>query len=484
MHRHWLFVLSAVCAGLTGPATADPGITGQASTFTSWFGVEERCVRITPMPGATYSDADIAGETALCALDLYNTNIAICPKIWSTSPSVVLYDLIGSRLQDDRRKFQEDICSGGKAARYVASAELARLKFTMNQRGTSAAYAASPILYYHLSRYLGLGVEVAPAVWRSMDKQVLLGEVALGGALFTNTSSSTQKIHKAWQTIVDAIRDPASYDREGTYGSSADLLLDDGLSAYGTLLNATGSGFGAEVNGVDEDTPNDIARMRQFIRTPGYIALMIDAPLDEAIRIGMERAYPPVAETMPDGLSGVQVAYWARDLAETTLLDYILSQKDRPGNIDRRAYLAWGADGAVRWALADGAVPGDGTVPEHALPIGRLVLNDNDAAAKLEYQNDALQSGMIARLRHFDPATYGRLQALAADVAAEGPAWDWLTDSAGITWNEAAKIRQNIIFAAETLAQSCELGLLRFDLDPDAYLLGIAARVPEVVCRP
>lgn len=476
-----LSILGCICSL---PATAGSNVTGTVTEFTSWFGVNEQCVRITPMPSAAYSEIDIAGEETLCAMDLYNMNIGLCPKIWSTSPSIVLYDLVGSKLENDRRKFQEDICAGGKAARYVASAELARLKFTMNQSGASAAYAPAPTLYYHLSRYLGTSVEVAPAVWRSIDQQVLLGEVALGGALFTEGSSRTKKIHVAWQTIVDTIRDPESYNQEGAYGTYEDLLLADGLHAYGTLLNATGSGFDEEVNGLEDDGLGDVAEMRHFIRTPGYIALMVDAPLPEAITAGVERANPPVSETRPEGLSDVEVAYWARELAETTLLDAILSQKDRPGNIDRREYFAWTAGGAVRWAEAATHQPGDDTVPEDAISIHRLVLNDNDAAVRVEYQNDALMSGMLARLRHFDAGTYDRLQMLASDLRGEGPVWNWLRDSTGISWHEADRIVQNTLIAAETLAQSCEVGLLRFDLHPDEFFLTGKAQQKEVVCRP
>ena len=180
----------------------------------------------------------------------------------------------------------------------------------MNNPGTSAAYAPAPILYYHLSRYLGTEVHVAPAVWRSIDAQVLLGEVAVDGAIFTE-GTRTSKIHAAWQTIVDTIRDPESYAKPGSYGTSADLLVGDGVLAYGTLLNASGSGFDEEVNGIEIDSDTNIGAMRYFLQTPGLIALQIDAPIAEAIDVGIARALPPVSETMPDGLSPKQVAFWA-----------------------------------------------------------------------------------------------------------------------------------------------------------------------------
>lgn len=464
------------------PGIASENITGEATDFSSWFGVSEQCVRITPMPGAVFSEEDIAGEKALCGLDLYNMNIALCPKIWSTSPSIVLYDLAGSKLEDKRKKFQEDICPGGKAAKYAATAELARLKFTMNNPGTSAAYAPAPILYYNLSRYLATDVHVAPAVWRSIDAQVLLGEVATDGAIFTE-GTRTSKIHAAWQTIVDTLRDPESYAKPGSFGTSADLLMADSTRAYGTLLNATGSGFDEEVSGIEVDSDTSVGKMRYYLQTPGFIALQIDAPLADAIEAGTARAVPPVSESMPDGLSAQQVAFWARELSETAVLDFILSQQDRPGNIDKQDYYYWIAGDRVEHVAGEDHEPGDGTVPADALLIQRAVLNDNDAAVRVEYFNDALLAGLLARLRHFDAGVYLRLQQLAKDIREEGPVWSWLKTSPGISWDESEMIGRNAIAAAETLAQSCELGLLRFDLDPEAFFLKSEMQAEPVPCR-
>lgn len=467
---------------------AGENITGEATEFLSWRGVTEQCVRITPIPGAIFLEEDIAEEKALCELDFDDVNIAICPKIWSTSPSVVLYDLAGSRLENERRKFQEDICPGGKTAKYVATSELARLKFTMNNPGTSAAYAPAPILYYHLSRYLDTEVHVAPAVWRSFDAQVLLGEVAVDGALLTEGSNKLSMIHAAWQTIVDTIGDPESYVKPGSYGTSADLLIADGTLAYGTLLNATGSGFDEEVSGIEIgsdtiDSDTNVSGMRYFMQTPGFIALQIDAPLAEAIEVGIARAVPPVSETMPEGLSAAQVAFWARELSETAVLDFILSQRDRPGNIDKKDFYYWIAGDQVEHVATKGHTPGDGIVPDNALLIQRAVLNDNDAAGRVEYYNDAWIAGILPRLRHFDAGVYQKLQGLAADIRAEGPAWNWLKTSAGISWEESKKIGQNAVAAAETLAQTCEVGLLRFDLDPEAFVLNGETQEELVPCR-
>lgn len=479
-----LVALSIALCCAAPQARATDRIEGIATSFTSYNGVAERCVRIAPLPGATYSEADLAQEAALCALDLYDPAIALCPKIWSTSPSVVLYDLIGSKFEGEREDFQKDVCEGAKVAKYVATAELARLKFTMNRIDTSAAQSTAPLVYYHLSRFLGTRVQVAPAVWRSIDARVLRDEVAQGGADLTAGTLHLAKIHAAWTALAAAIDDPASYGRDGGYGTAEDLLTGDGALVYGTLLNATGSGFDAEVNGQDPDPWDAAERMRLFRLTPGFIALDTDAPLANAVAAGIAGAVPPVDETMPKGLPPVQVAVWAQELAETVLMDFILAQQDRPGNIDKTPRYHWVQDGQARSLPAAGHSPGDGTVPADALRLMHLVLNDNDAATRYEYDNGMMMYQVLQGLRHFDGALYLRLQALAQDMRAGGLVRQWLDNAPGLRLSQSGLIAENIIAAAEILATSCAAGLLRFDLDADAFLVTGSAPAAEVPCRP
>ena len=71
-------------------ATAAP-IDGEIVTFQSPNGITEECIRIAPMPGAHYSKKDKEAESKFCGLDLYR--LALCPKLWSTSPGTILYEI-------------------------------------------------------------------------------------------------------------------------------------------------------------------------------------------------------------------------------------------------------------------------------------------------------------------------------------------------------------------------------------------------------
>ena len=76
-----------VAAQQTSPAPAPPERTrGDARRFESPSGVREACIALTRMPGAVYSVEDREAEERLCALDLHDDSVALCPKLRSPFP--------------------------------------------------------------------------------------------------------------------------------------------------------------------------------------------------------------------------------------------------------------------------------------------------------------------------------------------------------------------------------------------------------------
>jgi hypothetical protein len=158
------------------------------------------------------------------------------------------------------------------------------------------------------------------------------------------------------------------------------------------------------------------------------------------------------------------------DLTGIVLLDYILSQQDRVGNIDFVPVWVWTEGGGIRTAPA--AKHGDDAAPAPgALRIKRTHLNDNDAGGRVEYANFAKSTGMLEGLRRFPPATYARLMELRADLDAEGPLHAYLRDSFGLSEAQFAQLVNNTRLAADLLAAACEAGSLALDLDAEAFLI-------------
>ena len=134
--------------------------------FTSPNSLTEQCRILPPMPGVTLSKSDQAKEKELCGIDFYGGAVALCPKTWSTSAAVMVYDIKGSGLAPQAYESQ-------RCATREGHERLAKFKMTMNQRNTSGTMSNSALMYYVLSRYLDTLVEVPVAVYRTIDKEVL-----------------------------------------------------------------------------------------------------------------------------------------------------------------------------------------------------------------------------------------------------------------------------------------------------------------------
>ena len=470
---------AATALTLALPASASDLILGEAVTFQSPTGVTERCVRIAPMPGAVYSDKDRKAEAAYCAIDFYAPAVALCPKTWSTSPGMVVYDISEGPYANDRKGFEANACVEGKGASDLAADDLAKFKPTMNAKGTSGTFSASPLLYYHLSRFFQADIGVPPAVWRSRDRQMHLSEVARPGLAISGHSHSSGMNHNGWQMLVASDQDP------GAYTPTTDLYTSDGAALYGVLLSSPGSRYTSEVNGTRASGWGK-GQNEDFQNTAPFLALRSDKPVAEAIKAGIAGALkdPQIRRDMGDDVDARQVAFWMADLANIVLLDFIFSQQDRVGNIDYVPYWLWIEDGKIKDRKANTHGPETEPVPEGAVRIKRTHLNDNDAGGRVEYANFSKSTQMLEKLRHFPATTYAKLVALNADLQAEGPLFAYLRDAFGISDRQLQQIVANTALATQILSDTCKRGELAFDLDAEAYFLTGTVTPATVGCGP
>lgn len=468
--------LSAVIATLlVSPALADDTVQGEETLYTSPNGVTERCVRIAPMPGAVYTDEDLKAEAEFCSIDFYVNTVALCPKTWSTSPGMIVHDISAGPYIGDRRAFETRACPEGKDAKGLGAGELAKFKPTMNARGTSGTFSTSPLLYYHLSRFLGADIGVPPAVWRSMDRNIHLSDVARPGVAISGHSHSSDMNRTGWQVLVEADTVPTSYT------ATDDLFTEDLSALYGVMLRSKGNRYNTELNGTRASGWGE-GQNYDFQGTAPFLALRSQKLLTEAVAEGVAEALkdPQIWRDMGDDVDPRQIVSWMTDLSNLVLLDFILSQQDRVGNIDYVEHWYWIENGTLKSRKA--VAHGDETapLPEGAVKLKRTHLNDNDAGARVEYSNFAKSTGMLDDLHHFSARTWRQLLALEADLKVEGPLHDYLKSSFGLSDRQFAQLVKNSLPAAATLRMQCQAGVIQFDLDPEAFILtGIAT--PETV---
>ena len=455
------------------PAAGSANVAGETFTFKSPGGVEERCVVLARMPGAAYRDADLREEKAFCAIDLHGRSHAMCPKLFSTSPGTLVYDVSSGPYGGNAAGFERDICARGHAVAKEAVDEPISFKMSVNTPETSATFANASLIYYHFARYFDTTVHVPPAVLRSVDRLAHLARVAGPGEALSAGRPGLKQNHAAWQALARAERDPKSY-------SPADeLFTADRRAVYGVLLHPRGRRYGEEINGSRQSGWGD-GQSRDFQQTAPFVALAADAPLAEAMREGLARGY--MSSAVPAGARTEQMAFWMQEITEITLLDFIFSQQDRIGNIDYLPYWYWLEGSELRRAPATGSHPPEEVARFAPKLIKRTELSDNDAGVRPTYLNYTQRTGMLERLRHYAAGTYRRLIALDRDFGERGPLHEYVRSTFGLTDAEFARVVGNTRHAAAILRDSCRAGRLRFDLEPEALLLAGSVAARQVDC--
>lgn len=425
------------------------------------------CEPLSPL--APLSAADEASERAFCAIAFDSDNIALCPKTWSTSPAALVYDLAGSGWDGRAQAFEAEVCARGGSAREAASRELAFFKNSLNGRKTSGTFAPASLLYYHLSRYLNTRVQVPVAVPVSFPAADYRQRIVAHGLRYSD-SKRTRMLHEGWLEMDAALAAPADYHH------SRELFIADASRLWGVLLMEEGRRYGPELNGTRASGWGE-GQNRDFQRSAPFIALRSDQPLAAAINTGIAEARKDaaMAKALAADVAPSQVAWWMHELTEIVLLDFILGQQDRIGNIDYLTRAVWLEEGALQQTA--------GAAPAGAITLKVSVLNDNDAGVRSGYANFAARTDMLAGWHHMDPALYQRLQALAQDFAAEGPLAQAVRGNYRLSASEAERVLKQAQAAAASLQQRCEAGALRFDLSVANVLAPDAATAEAVPCR-
>jgi hypothetical protein len=443
---------------LPGIAWATDRVAGDRHAFRSPGGVTETCVALAKMPGGVYSAEDQAQERALCDLDIYDGRVAVCPKLKSTSPGTFVYELTRGPFAKDQAGFEAKVCPRGDIVVPEADGPPAGFKVTMNAKGTSGTFATASLLYYHFARYLDASIQVPVSVYRSIDRKVHEQRVTRRGLELSAGKKSLAMNHAAWQALDAAEQDPK------TYPEADELFTADRTRIYGVLQHVQGKRYGPEVNGTRKSGWGE-GQSRDFQETAPFLALRSEKPLEEAIAEGLSKAQhdPALKKAMAGGVSKEQMAYWMRDLTEITLLDYIFSQQDRVGNIDYVPYWHWAEHGELKRQRAEGTSPPASIAGGKPLLIKRTWLNDNDAGGKRKYANFTKKTGMLDKVRHYNPETYRRLVALDKDFQGNGKLYAYVRDTFGLTDDQLGQVVTNTHQAADILRGSCQAGKLRFD---------------------
>lgn len=427
-------ILSLVACAFALPIAAHATITPsyERGDALVWLEVPnnkpEVCVIPKHLPTGKYGKKDRQHEENLCAMDV-GVSVAACAKDNSTNPGVDFFEAPEGVSLAQLTKMDCNHKDAMKEAKYKLS--------------TSCSYTPAILGYYHMSRALGDIGNVPPAVLRTMN---LERHLAIGGRALS-TIKSDQLIYKTWSGLISSLR-------AGKNAKNADLLFtDDYDQSYGALSkNPKKEEFYKEFFNGGTD------RVATF-KASNKIYAALSNP-----RLSVGRDW--------NG-NNVQAMVQLRDMADMILMDTILGQQDRFGNIHyiEKYYYTGQKDG--RFDVGSDKDKKD--VPAEALAgavkVKEMVLKDNDCGVAKE--NRIKNGGLLDRVSHLNPRTYKHLLALTRTI--DEPDTKRLF-TRGMVFTEAdfAKVSGNLKEAAGQLQSACRAGRLKLDLDLDAHFSGEA----------
>lgn len=394
----------------------------------------EVCVIPHHLTGISYSSRDLEKETELCQLQR-NGNAGVCPKLNSTNPGL---NFIVPPQGVTPQKLEAANCStpgADKVGKYKLS--------------TSCSYTPSLLSYYHVSRMLGGVARVPPAVLRTFDlnSHIQLAQKAL------NQTKPGELIHSTWSSLA------AQLQARGQ-ASKRDLLLTENLDqSYGALQNnPSGEEFYREFFNGGADAA---ARAQNFRDRNPIVRLLADSrPATELVGRTFNAA-------------NFQIFVQMKDASEMILLDTLLSQQDRFGNIhyQMESYvIETGANGQASIKAKKPLTPAE---QAQAVTVKRMILKDNDCG--VSKTNIAQQAHLSDRISHLAPKTYRNL--LLLEQGADRPDLKSLFMSELLmTTSDYQKFRENLRALTAQLKKSCEQGRLKLDLDAEAHFLKAAPK--------
>lgn len=413
-------------------------------------GVPELCVIAKKWPGASYKTGDLEKEKTLCNYDFY-LNMGICPKYTSTNPAILL-------LEPNAKYTKEAIDASDCNLKKLDVKTEAKFKQTITCSNTSSIVA-----YYHVSRALGNIGRVPTTVLRTMDIQTHAKLTQKANDYLRNVNDS---IRISWQHFAEVHKFPRMYpllfDNSQTqiFGALSDNVKDE--EQYGDV-----SGVG------DYDT-----RYQRFLR---------QAPFQ---RVASSQSVPQLVGSS-EFTKVAQIVTQMKDVSDMVLLDTMLNQQDRIGNIHYKFYWYYinPQTTTIERSKSNAKVSnGQIKVPDEELRemagrkaalLKEMVLKDNDCG--VSKTNMMKKIGALDKVRHMSYQTYRRL--LAFEQTLNTPAGkDYFMKELLFSAADYSSLLKNTQEAKRILVSKCQSSQLQFDVDLENYVAGTNSRRPKTTC--
>lgn len=412
----------------------------------------QRCFTAERMSGADYSAKDLETENKLCALQL--ESMGLCPKLTSTSAGIkVLDNTLNLSLSDFNQRF----CVSQKPIdiqNQVKLKSLGKFKHTMD-----LTYSQSNLTYYHLSRILDAGrVPVSVLKTLSAKTHQELTENAVANLTALNVPT-TKIISQSWRNLLARYKASDSKQRRG--------FIDD----------KSGVAVGVMVDNIKDDyiyaELDKFPDLNNLDATPIYKKVFSAASVKDIL--GAERFQK---------ISAAQTAVEMKDVSDLIIMDTILNQVDRYGNMAKKNVWYFVENNKLNKINAqydenNKVLESQKTEmkAKNATLVKEMYLIDNDAG--LIFESEFGKKNYVSNLTHISPKTYSRLVALYKNREAFE---NLMVHSLLVGPQTALKIENNLIQVTTKLIERCKSGALKLDIDRD-YLIGLKTAPDQISCE-
>ncbi|WII73171.1 hypothetical protein QJS83_04700 [Bdellovibrio sp. 22V] len=425
-------------------------LRGDARTeYRSPQGLTELCVISKKYPGGKYKNGDIEKERQLCAYNFY-TNMGICPKYNSTNPAILM-------LQPNAKYSKPAIDASNCNLDKMDVKTEAKFK-----QSITCSHTPSILSYYHVSRILGGVGRVPPTVIRTMDKSI---HQRLTVKANNYLRGSREEIAQAWRIFADWHKSPRLhpnvFDNSQTQVFGA---LSDNVKNEEKYMEVSGRG-------------SYETRYERFMKQAPFLRV---SSAQSVAQLAGSTNFKNVAQT----------ALQMKDVSDMILLDTLLNQQDRIGNIHYKFYWYYldpQNPGKIQrdksdaeWVNEQLVVPPQETqkmAPYQAALVKEMVLKDNDCG--ISKTNMMRKYSVLEKVRHMSYQTYRNFLAFHQSLNTQDSR-DYFQQELLFSSAEFASLQQNAAKARQILVEKCQSGQLKFDVDLENYVPG--ANLPSVSC--
>jgi hypothetical protein len=404
-------------------------------------GLTEYCVIPKRWPRGYYREDDSEKENELCRYNFYS-NVGICPKYNSTNPGILL-------LKPNDKYSKEAIDASNCDVDSMGVKTEAKFK-----QSISCSYTPSILAYYQMSRILGIAGRVPVAVIRTMDFDVHNG---LTDKANRYLRGSREVIAQTWANYAKVHRRPRDYP----------TLVDNSLTQlYGALAdNIKNEEKYTEVSGKGSYD----SRYQRFLKQPPFLKVSSSQSVESMVG---SREFTRVAQTVTQ----------MKDVSDMVVLDTLLGQQDRIGNIHYKAYWYWlgpQGTGRIERTKSDAKIEnGKWVIPPEesramagktASLVKEMLLRDNDCG--VVKTNMMRKISALEKVRHVSYLTYRELLVFERGLALSSTR-DYFLREMLFTLADYKTLQANAKKAREILHGNCRAGRLRFDVDLQSYIPG------------